>query len=87
MKLKKMGNVKIRLSRKELNDLIPNHFRGEKKKRVCLMCKNVFNSQGAFNRRCSKCNNSLKKYKPHNFDLPKIYKLTLQELSNYHDSY
>lgn len=60
------------------NKSLPFFAKSIKKKRVCLMCGKIFNSAGAYNRRCSKCERLLKIRKSDKNNETPVYKV-LQE--------
>ncbi len=57
------------------NKSLPSFARSIRKKRICLMCGNSFDSAGSYNRRCSKCEHVLKIRKNDKNNEPPVYKI------------
>lgn len=51
----------------------------DKKKRSCLMCGKMFDSNGPFNRRCPKCNRLVELGKGSGVSMPHVYKVSPKE--------
>lgn len=53
---------------------LPPFARNVRKKRSCLMCGEMFDSKGAYNRRCPKCTRLVELGGRGTFNVPRIYK-------------
>lgn len=49
-------------------------IKNQRKRRTCLMCGNIFDSSGPYNRRCTGCNRLVEKERCE-FNMPYVYKV------------